>query len=134
MSGNEPELEFECYTLEDQYRMVKEAGKTRIPPGRFEITLRTVGGMNARYLDRFGWHKGMLWLRAVPGFKWIYIHPGNRHEHTEGCILTGDGTSQNVTDDGMVTSSTAAYERLAKRIYSKLEKDWRVFITITDVA
>ena len=125
---------FRCFTLEDEYREVKVPGETRIPAGKYEIKLRTVGGMHSRYSKRFDWHRGMLWLQDVPGFKWIYIHPGNKHEHTEGCILTGDGAHSNLIDDGSVSNSVAAYERIYKEIVSMLDSDRQVFLEIQDIA
>ena len=119
---------FRCFTLEDEYREVKVSGETRIPAGKYEIKLRTVGGMHSRYSKRFDWHKCMLWLQDVPGFEWIYIHPGNKHEHTEGCILTGDGSHSNLIDDGSVSSSVAAYERIYKEIVSMLDSARQVLI------
>ena len=64
------------YTCEDESRLVKISGETRIPPGRYEIKLRNEGGMTKRYARRFAFHKGMLHLQEVPGFKWVYIHVG----------------------------------------------------------
>lgn len=133
MADSEP-LGFRCFTLEDEYREIKVPGKTRIPAGRYEIKFRTEGGMHTRYLNRFDFHQGMLELQDVPDFKWIYIHPGNRHEHTEGCILTGDGAQSNVIDDGAVTSSVSSYERLYKEIVQLFDLNKRVFIAIEDVA
>ena len=64
--------------------------ETRIPAATYRITLRDEGGMTGRYAKRFPeFHRGMLWLRDVPGFEWIYIHLGNTDDHTSGCILVG---------------------------------------------
>lgn len=126
--------DFRCYTLEDEHRDIKVNGKTRIPAGKYEIKLRTAGGMHERYTKRFDFHQGMLWLQDVPGFEWIYIHPGNNHEHTEGCILTGDGTHGNILSDGSVVNSTPAYERLYKEITKQMALGKRIFIEIVDHA
>lgn len=126
--------QFECYTLEDQYQAVKVPGETRIPAGRYRITLRTEGGLHARYGDRFPWHKGMLWLRDVPDFEWVYIHVGNKDDDTEGCILVGDGQTQNVTDLGSITGSVSAYRRLYQRIVAALDDGEHVHIDIEDFA
>src|SRR6056300_888421 len=81
---------FLSYTLEDEYRKEKVAGETRIPAGTYKITLRTTGGFHGRYEKKYGaMHKGMLWVRDVPGFEYILIHTGNTDEHTSGCLLTG---------------------------------------------
>lgn len=108
---------FLCFTLEDQFNDPKVPGETRIPEGRYKIELRTEGGMHERYSDRFGsLHKGMLWLQDVPDFTFVYIHYGNYDDETEGCILVGDGAQSNLIEDGMVTSSVAAYKRLYREI------------------
>jgi len=127
-------LQFKCFTLEDESREVKLAGQTRIPAGCYEIKLRDVGGMTRRYHERFDFHQGMLWLQAVPGFEWIYIHPGNTHQHTEGCILVGNGVRENVTRDGFLSESTKAYKRLYLEMLDSIQQGEQVFITIKDIA
>ena len=126
-----PELPtFHCYVLEDQYNEPKIPGETRIPNGRYRITLRTEGGMHQRYGERFSWHKGMLWLQNVPGFEWIYIHVGNKDDDSEGCLLVGDGQISNVVEHGQVTSSVSAYTRLYHHIVKALDADEPVWIDI----
>jgi len=125
---------FRCFTMEDQPNEPKVQGETRIPAGRYEIELRTKGGMTKRYARKFDWHRGMLWLRDVPGFKWVYIHYGNYEKDTDGCILTGDGAQSNVLEDGMVMSSIAAYTRLYAEIIEAMDDDEEVYITIEDFA
>lgn len=128
-----PLLTFLCYTLEDQYNEPKIPGETRIPAGRYEIKLRTEGGMHQRYGQRFDFHRGMLHLQDVPGFTFIYIHVGNKDDDSEGCILVGDGQISNVVERGQVTSSVLAYKRLYEAIHAEL-KEYVVWITIEDVA
>ena len=123
------EERFFCYSLEDQFNEPKVPGETRIPAGRYQIILRTEGGMFGRYAARFPWHRGMLWLQDVPDFKFIYIHVGNKDDDSEGCILIGDGQIQNVTERGQVTSSVAAYRRLYEVITEALLSE-EVWITI----
>ena len=125
---------FLCYTLEDQYQEVKVAAETRIPPGRYQIKLRTEGGMLQRYKKRFPWNHGMLWLQDVPGFTFIYIHVGNKDDDSEGCLLVGDGQISNVEERGQVTSSVAAYRRLYAHITGALENGEEVWIDIEDFA
>jgi len=128
------EREFICFLLEDQYQVLKVPEETRIPEGRYQIKLRTEGGMHSRYTDRFSFHRGMLWLQDVPDFEWIYIHTGNTDDHSEGCLLTGDGAMQNVTEDGRVVSSVAAYTRLYEKVVAAILGGEEVWITIADFA
>ena len=121
---NGPEgREFLAYTLEDEFREEKLSAETRIPEGTYDIKLRTVGGFHSRYAAKFGtpWHKGMLHVQDVPGLEYILIHTGNTDEHTMGCLLVADSSTQNITKDGFVGASVSAY----KRIYPSLA-EWLV--------
>jgi len=125
---------FLAYTLEDEYRKEKVMHETRIPAGTYEITLRTVGGFTVKYAERYGdMHKGMLWVRNVPGFEYILIHTGNTDEHTSGCLLLGDTQTNNQTKKGGFTgSSTQAYKRVYPPIAEVLSNGGNVNITYTD--
>jgi len=123
---------FFCYTLEDEYREKKLAGATRIPAGEYEIKLREAGGMNESYKKKYPNHKGMLWLQNVENFRWIYIHTGNSHRHTEGCILVGETVVSYPTSGGSLRDSTAAYTRLYDKLLPHLINDGSVKIRIND--
>lgn len=123
---------FLCYTLEDEHRDVKVSKETRIPEGTYRVTLRTEGGFHSRYSKKYGdMHKGMLWVRDVPGFEWILIHTGNTDEHTAGCLLVGDTQSQNITKtkDGFIGASVDAYKRIYPEIAAALIDGKNVTIT-----
>lgn len=127
---------FLCYTLEDEHRNEKVAGETRIPAGEYRITLRRVGGYHQKYAVRFrDIHKGMLWVRDVPGFEYILIHCGNTDEDTAGCLLLGDTQENNqVKKDGFVGHSTRAYFRVYPHIADALERNEEVTILYTDLS
>jgi hypothetical protein len=128
--GGESSREFLCYTLEDEHRDEKVMHETRVPAGRYRITLRTVGGFNKRYKDKYpNMHKGMLWVRDVPGFEYILIHTGNTDEHTSGCLLTGITSDSN---KGFVGKSVAAYQSIYPRIAKALIELEDVYITYED--
>ena len=130
----EGKRKFLCYTLEDEYREEKVMGETRIPSGTYNITLRTTGGFHGRYVKKYGeMHKGMLWVRDVPGFEYILIHTGNTDEHTAGCLLLGDSQQANFgSSNGMVGSSVNAYKRVYPPIAKALEEGESVSITYVD--
>ena len=128
------EPEFLCYVLEDQFNEPKIPGETRIPAGKYQILLRDEGGMVKRCKKRFSWHRGMLWLQMVPGFTYIYMHVGNKDDDTDGCLLVGYGQVSNVTEQGMVTTSVAAYRRLYEKITAELDAGEEVWITVEDYA
>lgn len=126
---------FLAYTLEDEYRDEKVMSETRIPAGTYKITLRTVGGFHSRYEAKYGndFHKGMLWVKDVPGFEYILIHTGNTDEHTAGCLLVGSSQNENLTKkDGFIGASTTAYKRIYPPIAEALEKGKEVTITYID--
>jgi len=122
---------FECYSLEDTRQEKKAYGKTRIPEGRYKINLRAEGGMHQRYSKRYGSrHHGMLWLRSVPGFEYIYIHPGNTDDDTQGCILVGDRINNNTVIDGFLGASRPAYERVYKKVAPAIQEGMLVEISV----
>ena len=125
---------FLAYTLEDEYREEKEMHETRIPAGTYNVTLRTEGGFHQRYVAKYGdMHKGMLWVRDVPGFEYILIHTGNTDEHTSGCLLLGDTQTNNqIKEDGFIGSSVQAYKRVYPQIAKVLEEGGTVNIKYTD--
>ena len=125
---------FLAYTLEDEYREEKEIHETRIPAGTYNVTLRTEGGFHQRYVAKYGnMHKGMLWVRDVPGFEYILIHTGNTDEHTSGCLLLGDTQTNNqIKEDGFIGSSVQAYKRVYPLIAKVIEDGGVVNITYTN--
>jgi len=128
---------FLSYTLEDEYREEKIKGETRIPAGTYNITLRNVGGFHEKYKNRFkSIHKGMLWLRDVPNFKYVLIHCGNTDEHTGGCILVGKTQTENKgkNKDGFIGKSTDSYFDVYPAIAEAIERGEEVTIVVTDFA
>lgn len=117
-------------TIEDAFHTPKISGKTRIPWGTYVLDLRTTSPMAARYRERFGdKHAGMLWLRDVPGFEFVYMHVGNNEDDTEGCILMGRTMDLKA---GMVGQSTDAYKELFPLVMDALDRNERVTLTITE--
>lgn len=104
---------FECHTLEDVVRPVKIKGETAIPAGTYKVIV-----------NRSNRFKRLLPLLIdVPNFEGVRIHPGNKAEDTEGCILVGDTIS---TD--FIGNSRIAFDRLFK----KLEEADSIELTIED--
>ena len=111
-----------CYVLEDKDRQgnnawdssLKVKGKTAIPRGTYEIAIT--------FSNRF--QKYLPLLIGVPDFEGIRIHPGNKPEDTEGCLLPGQFKNRD-----MVTSSKAAFSNLFALIQQAVKKE-KVFITI----
>tara|TARA_R110000803_G_C11905707_1_gene312610 strand:+ start:50 stop:493 length:444 start_codon:yes stop_codon:yes gene_type:complete len=113
---------FECFGLEDEHRIDKVPGETRIPSGFYSVRLRTVGGFHANYSARFpDIHQGMLQVMDVPGFEFILIHVGNTDEDTAGCLLVG--CNANTSQGLSVGSSVKAYKRLYSRVIEAAKAD-----------
>lgn len=119
------------YTCEDQAQPgEKVMHETRIPPGRYELELRDAGGMNERYKAKYPFHRGMLHLRNVPNFEWIYIHIGNTDDHTSGCILVGRSASRGANGEYTIGQSVTAYEKLYKLIYAAIHSGEEVWVEV----
>lgn len=120
--------EFECFTLEDEFRTNKVYGETRIPDGTYKCELRTEGGHHQRYTKKFGkhFHKGMIHILDVPNFKWILIHIGNTDRDTAGCLLVGSKLDK---DNGVMSESTRAYLDLYPQVRDAFIRGEEVTIT-----
>ena len=104
-----------CFSLEDQAQREKVPGETRIPSGRYQVRVRTHGGLHKRCLRRFpDLHRGMLELAGVAGFTDILIHPGNTDLDTAGCILPGFGAD--LRSRFALRDSVKAYRALYERV------------------
>jgi len=127
-------LRFLCYTLEDEHRVLKVKGETRIPKGKYNIEYRKEGGFHNKYSKRFSnIHKGMLQVMDVPNFDYILLHCGNSDENTAGCLLLGDSQENNqIIKDGFIGKSTNAYKRVYKEISERMEKGEDVTIEYID--
>lgn len=118
---------FQCFTLEDEYRVRKIQKETRIPAGNYKLGLRTEGPLHQKYLRRFPeMHQGMIHILDVPNFKYIYIHTGNDDEDTEGCVLVGDSVK-----GGYVSNSVITYRKIYPPIVENILKQ-PIYINIID--
>tara|TARA_A100001201_G_scaffold141982_1_gene138878 strand:+ start:356 stop:823 length:468 start_codon:yes stop_codon:yes gene_type:complete len=123
--------EFLCYTLEDEYRQSKIYGETRIPAKQYYVELRKEGGYNEKYKKRFAdIHEGMLHITNVPNFNWILIHCGNTDDNTDGCILVGDTSQQNISKEGFIGNSSDCYKRIYPKILRILKSQKNLIIKI----
>ncbi|WP_373521924.1 DUF5675 family protein [Aquiflexum sp.] len=125
---------FFAYTLEDTHQDEKVRGKTRISAGIYNIGYSPVDPAHSRitrdYLRDFQpWFTRHLHLRNVPEFEGIYIHVGNYHENTEGCILIADGVTAG-TSRKSLRNSRDAYQRFYKIIAALLDSNEHVNIQI----
>lgn len=120
-----------AFGIEDEFREVKVYGETRIPQGTYNITVRKWGGHHDRYKTRFPWHKGMLEIIDVPGFKDILIHIGNSDKDTAGCLLVGLDVVKNEKEKFILAYSERGYRRLYEKVIEEAIKG-NVTIKIVD--
>jgi hypothetical protein len=126
-------LIFQAYTLEDEYRLVKEAKETRIPAGFYELGLQPLDTPKTiQYKAKYPWFKKHIEILKVKDFKGVYIHIGNHDEDTEGCVLLGDTANNNNVATGEITTSTVAFKRFYEPVHELLESGTKVFLEIRD--
>lgn len=126
-----------CDTLEDRVRDInkdgdlndigegKVYGKTAIPYGRYEITMKV---QSPKYSQRasYAWCKGYLpRLLKVSHFEGILIHSGNDATHSAGCILVGENKVK-----GQVINSMATLKRLVPILKHASDNNEKIWITI----
>ena len=105
------------WSLED-IKKVKIHGKTCIPYGKYSVAIS--------YSNRF---KRLLpILLNVPGYLGIRIHPGNKPEDTEGCILPG------VQKEFIVINSVITFNKLNKIITNAIKKEKVTFEIVKEAA
>lgn len=126
-----------CDTLEDRVRDLnrdgdlndvgegKVYGKTAIPYGRYEITMKV---QSPKYSQRasYAWCKGYLpRLLNVPHFEGILIHGGNSADDSCGCLLAGENKVK-----GQVINSMATLKRLVPMLKHASDNNEKIWITI----
>ncbi|QHT66458.1 hypothetical protein GXP67_07215 [Rhodocytophaga rosea] len=123
---------FFAYTLEDTRRKDKVAGETRIPAGIYPLVLnQSLTALTTKYRQLWPWFEYHLEIQNIPGFAHVYLHVGNTHEDTKGCLLIADGVNAASTTK-MISHSRIAFERLYKTIHALLLSGEEVHIRIMD--
>ena len=132
--------EYVCDTIEDTVRdldkdgkfangEVKIPGKTAIPYGRYEITMKVKSPKYSNF-SKYSWAKkydGYLpRLLNVPHFDGVLIHVGNSALDSEACILVGENKVV-----GKVINSVNTFRRLMDDYLVPAKKrNERIFMVI----
>lgn len=126
--------QFECFTLEDEKRLVKVPKETRIPAGTYRLGLRKVLSPKTKsYRENYDWFVWHIQVLDVPGFSYVYIHIGNTDDDTDACLLVGDSVVNKGEIEDFLGNSRQAFERFYKKVYPLLEDNLEpVTITIHD--
>jgi len=126
-------LHFRGYSLEDEYRAVKQMKETRIPAGFYTLGLQNIETPKTlQYRTKYPWFKNHIEILNVKDFKGVYIHIGNNDEDTDGCILLGDTANNNNVATGEITTSTVCFKRFYDEVHEALTKGTKVFLEIRD--
>ena len=122
------------FSLEDPYQEVKVPGETRIPAGRYPLSLLTGTDMHTDYCRKYPHihtaDRGIIAINGVPNFTDIRMHIGNSADNTDGCVLTGESFS--FANPDFIGSSREAYERLYIALYGALSVGHSVFLNVID--
>ena len=132
--------EYVCDTIEDTVRdldkdgkfangEVKISGKTAIPYGRYEITMKVKSPKYSNF-SKYPWAKkydGYLpRLLNVPHFEGILIHCGNTADDSDGCIIVGENKAV-----GKVINSVNTFRHLMDDYLAPAKKrNEKIAITI----
>ena len=132
--------EYVCDTIEDTVRdldkdgkfangEVKIPGKTAIPYGRYEITMKVKSPKYSNF-TKYSWAKkydGYLpRLLNVPHFDGVLIHVGNSALDSEACVLVGENKVV-----GKVINSVNTFRRLMDDYLVPAKKrNERIFMVI----
>ena len=122
---------FTSWVLEDEPRINKVAGETRIPARTYKLAIRKQDTpLTMKHRVAYGdWFKYHIEITGVPNFTGIYFHAGNDQSHTDGCPLLGNILDITKTYKPL-TDSTAAVKRFYDKYYPLIESGEEVLITI----
>ena len=130
---------FLCWTLEDEDRgltqempitqieRLKVKGKTAIPKGTYRGQIRISPKFKDRpWAQKYGGR--LLYLRDVPGFEGVCIHPLNTPEETMGCI--GVGMLHSGIRGRIFDSQKAFFDLMDYYVIPEWERNGEIWITI----
>lgn len=119
------------YTLEDTFRVNKIKDTTRIPEGRYKLSLRvTMSPKTKDYRAKYDWFKWHIELERVNNFENVYLHIGNKAEDSAGCILCGTTPTNNDNGANFIHQSTIAFKRFYAWIFPKLRREEVIYIQV----
>lgn len=118
----------EVFILEDPYHPVKIKGDTRIPPGKYKLSVQIMGRLHTKYRVH-PWYKGMLLLNNVPNYVGVMVHAGNTKAHTAGCLLPALTCNLRPLS---TSSSLLAMQEFYEFVYSEMAKGNSVYVLVSN--
>lgn len=124
--------QFIAYCLEDTFREEKVQGETRIPSGIYDVDfLKVDTNLTKKYREKYPWFTYHLEIKNVPNYTGVFIHIGNTHKDTAGCLLIADGINASSVNR-MIVESANAYKRFYLRMKDLIESGEKLRIVIHD--
>jgi hypothetical protein len=111
---------------EDPPQAVKIKGQTRIPAGRYRLTLED----SPKFTPKYG-HK-MLTVCDVPNFEGIRVHKGNTPADTMGCIMPNAHIMIDLKAGNNFYMSGLAYDALYHEVAPFIEGGGEAWLTVRD--
>jgi hypothetical protein len=109
--------QFFCYAIEDASREVKIKSQTCIPPGTYDLGIRT----SPHFSPILG--HDMIWVKNVPGFEFILIHHGNTVLDTDGCLILGKTVGTLLCKDGITRDAVLTSRPTYMEFYASVVDD-----------
>lgn len=112
---------FQCFGLEDEFRVPKIKGETRIPAGSYRLEL----SYSPKFSKSYG--HDLIIVQDVPGFSGIRFHKGNAENETDGCLLLGSSVFKNT-----LVGSKKAYDAFYPLVARAINTGKPVWLTVID--
>jgi hypothetical protein len=136
--------------VEDEFRVEKVHGETRIPNGTYQLGLHSGGRMCDEYYRNSAgvllpkkerttdilkamYHTPheMIHVLDVPGFEYILWHWGNTDDDSSGCYIVGS-TFGSINGQRGVLSSRAKYTAIYPQLWNSI-KNTNVSVTYREI-
>lgn len=117
-----------CYTLEDTVRaygikLKKETAIPASPQEGFKVGIRYSPSAGRDRLIIYTEDDQETLAYGGISFKYIYAHGGNKHEHTEGCVLVAFNKDGNKISG---SAESALFMKIAPMIRAGIDVRWHV--------
>ncbi len=122
-----------CDTLEDESRVKKVNGETRIRSGVWELRIREeLTKLTKKYRERYDWFEFHIEIIS-PDFTGTYIHNGTTDDHTAGCPLVGERNTINTYTAGTLKreNNVKIFKEFYQLVYPEVKKGNK-YIRITN--